>query len=155
MNKILQNRKIAVLAASGVMEEDMTAISRELSKSGASIRIISVDHALISCWNGSTWGVNIPVDVHLNKALGVDYDALVIPGGHLFHEKLKKTAHTKRFISSFLSLKRPIAAIGDGQTILNFVGGDIDRDHIAVLDISEISALPSHMNMGQNVAEAA
>lgn len=111
--KNLTGTKIAILAANGFDEADMIAAQRTLAAAGASVRLISSDNGLVNGWDGKGWGHNFPVDAALNTALGVDYDGLVVVGGQRSHDKLKLTAHTKRFIGSFMAAQKPIVAMGE------------------------------------------
>ncbi|MCB9964200.1 MAG: DJ-1/PfpI family protein [Rhodospirillales bacterium] len=144
MHKPLQNQKVAILAASGVTETHMTEIQKNLMKTGAFARIISVDHALLNSWNGSGWGVNFAVDAALSTALGVDYDMLIIPGGTRSTEKLMRTAHTKRFLDSFMRLQKPICVVEDGAELLDSCGIDRKSENIAVIDENEMSVMVTH-----------
>ena len=67
------------------------------------------------------FGHNFAVDVSLNTALGVDYAGLVIPGGQQSIEKLKQTAHSRRFIGSFMAAQKPVAVMEDAIGIMAHV----------------------------------
>ncbi len=157
MQKLLQNKKIAILAAGGVNERHMTEIQKGLMKAGAFMRVISVDTALINSWNGSGWGVNFTVDVNLNTALGVDYDMLIIPGGARSIERFSRTAHTKRFISSLARLHRPIGVIEDGAELLKIAEVDKNAENIIHIDENEMAVLVTHFaeNSSEQLLEAA
>lgn len=114
--------KVAVLVANGFCEKDLTETQRSLQKAGASIRIISMDNGLVNGWNGDAWGLHYAADTTLNTALAADFSALVIPGGQRSIEKLKLTAHTKRFINGFLSACKPVIAFDDALDLLVFCG---------------------------------
>lgn len=156
MQKQLQNKKIAILVANGVSETNMTEVQKGLMKAGAFMRTISCDHAIINSWSGSGWGVNFAVDASLNTALGVDYDMLIIPGGERSIEKLTKTAHTKRFISSLVKLNRPIGVIEGGQELLQAIDVDIKAENIVIVEENEMNVMVSHFAESvDDLAEAA
>ena len=156
MEKPLQNKKIAILTANGVNESHMTEIQRGLMKAGAYLRTISVDHAIINSWNGSGWGMNFAVDAALNTALGVDYDMLILPGGERATEKLTKTAHTKRFIASFVRLNRPIGVIEDGEKLLEIVETDVNAQNVVQIEENEMNVLVTFFaEHSEDLAEAA
>ncbi len=144
MQKPLQNKKIAILCANGVSESHMTEVQKGLMKAGAFIRTISIDHAIINSWNGTGWGVNFAVDASLNTALGVDYDMIIIPGGERSIEKLMKTPHSKRFISSLVRLNRPIGIIEDGVKLLEVTETSIDAENVILIDAHEMSVMVQH-----------
>jgi protease I len=118
MNKPMTGIKVAVLVANGFDQKQMTGVQRALVAQGASVKIISTDNGLVNGWDGNSWGHNFAVDAMLNTALGVDYDAVVIPGGQRSLDKLKLTAHTKRFIGSFMAAQKPVAVMGDGASLM-------------------------------------
>lgn len=113
MAKQLQSMKIAVLMANGFNESEFLSIQRAMIEQGAALRIISTDSGLVNGWDGKGWGHNFAVDAQLNTALGIDYDALIVPGGQRSLDKLKLTAHSRRFIGSFLAAMKPVMCMGD------------------------------------------
>jgi len=114
----LQGEKIAVLVANGFNERDLTEVQRVLQEYGAHIRIISMDGGLVNSWNGTSWGLNFAADSMLNEALAVDYSMLLVPGGRRSADKLKLTAHTRRFVNGFLDADKPLALCGEVVELL-------------------------------------
>ena len=126
MSKTLLGVKIAVLVANGFCEQDLTETQRSLLKTGANIRIISMDQGLVNSWNGGAWGLHYAADSALSAALSADYSMLIIPGGQRSVEKLKLTAHTTRFIRGFIDTHKPVVAFDDALDLLAFcekIGG--------------------------------
>lgn len=120
MNHDLLGKKVAVLAASGFCEQDMSVILRALRSAGGDAKIVSSESGLLTSWEGSSWGHSFAVDVALNTALGADFDMIVIPSGYRSHDKLKSTAHTRRFIKSFIESEKPVCVIGDALSVIEF-----------------------------------
>ena len=120
MSKPLSGQKVAILVANGFSEDDVIAIQRNLQDTGANYRIICPEHGIVSSWNGEGWGHHFAVDTPLGSALGADYDMLIIPGGQRSLDKLKLTAHSRRFISSFIASCKPVAVMGDALHMLIF-----------------------------------
>lgn len=118
MIKALQSRKIAVIMSNGFNESEFLSIQRAMIEQGAALRIVSMDSGLVNGWDGKGWGHNFAVDAQLNTALGIDYDALIIPGGQRSIDKLKLTAHSRRFIGSFLAAMKPVVCMGDAVQLL-------------------------------------
>lgn len=130
MAKQLQSLKVAVLMANGFNESDFLAIQRAMIDQGASLRIVSTDSGLVNGWDGKGWGHNFAIDAQLNTALGIDYDALIIPGGQRSLDKLKLTAHSRRFIGSFIAAMKPVLTMGDAVQLLAYT------DHLAGKTVS-------------------
>ncbi len=104
--------------SNGFNESDFLTIQKMLIAQGAMLKIVSMDSGLVNGWDGKGWGHNFAVDAQLNTALGIDFDALVIPGGTRSLDKLKLTAHSRRFIGSFLATMKPVIAMGDAVLLL-------------------------------------
>ena len=117
-SKPLLGTKIALLVSNGFNEQDLTVVQRALLDAGANMRIVSAEQGLVHSWNGEGWGHHYAIDSPLGSALGADFSMLVIPGGTRSMDKLKLTAHTKRFIGSFMATEKPVAVCGDAINIL-------------------------------------
>lgn len=122
MQKPLAGMKAAILVANGFNENEMTIFQRGMMEAGAYPRIISVENGLANGWQGTTWGHYFAVDCQLSDALAADFDILIIPGGQRSLDKLKLTAHTRRFIGGFMAAHKPIMVIGDGVNLLSMTG---------------------------------
>lgn len=112
--------KVAVLVANGFNEKHFLTVQKFLTEMDACVRIISMNQGLVNGWNEeeNNWGHNYAVDTQLNSALGVDFDAVIIPGGKRSLDKMKMTAHTRRFIGSFMSGHKPVAVMDDAMDIM-------------------------------------
>lgn len=117
-SRSLAGKKIAFLAANGFREKTLTVLQRALMKEGGVLRIVSPEAGLINGWNGEDWGHHYAIDKNLGEALGTDYHMLIIPGGRRSIEKLNLTAHTRRFVNSFLASSKPVVALDEALTVL-------------------------------------
>lgn len=122
MQKPLTGMKAAILVANGFNETEMTMFQRGMMEAGAYPRIISVENSLANGWQGTSWGHYFAVDCQLADALSADYDVLVIPGGQRSLDKLKLTAHTRRFIGGFIAAMKPVMLVGDAGLLLAYTG---------------------------------
>lgn len=122
MQKPLAGLNVAILVANGFHEIEMTTFQRALLEAGASPKIISVESSLAHGWQGKGWGHYHPVDKHLSDALAADYDVLVVPSGYRGHEKLKQTAHTRRFVGGFMMAFKPVLSMGDAVKMMAEIG---------------------------------
>jgi protease I len=116
--KPLLGLKAAILVANGFCEADVTQTQRALLELGAAAKIISPEVGLACGWAGENWGHNCAVDANIRTALGADYSMLIVPGGIRSVEKLRLTAHTKRFISSFINSGKPVAVFDESLELL-------------------------------------
>ena len=120
MHKALLGQKLAVLVANGFCEKDLTEMQRALLRTGANVRIIGMDQGLVNSWNENGWGLNFAADQQLSEALGANFSMLVIPGGQRSVDKLKLTAHTRRFIGSFMDSRKPVVAFDNALELVIF-----------------------------------
>jgi protease I len=130
MSKFLSGSKIAILAANGFSQHDFTETQKLLTAAGASLKVISPDQGLVNGWEGSGWGHHFAVDQALSTALGADFDMLVVPGGLRSMDKLKTTAHTRRFLNSFMAANKPVVLFPEAETLLEFTGHTLDAQNI-------------------------
>lgn len=122
MQKPLAGMNAAILVANGFNEIEMTTFQRALLEAGATPHIVSVENSLVNGWRGSGWGLNHPVNKPLSDALAADYDLLIIAGGQRGHDKLKTTAHTRRFIGGFMAAYKPVMAISEAVALMADLG---------------------------------
>lgn len=122
MTASLKDKRVMVLAASGVEESSMSTIQRELVKTAAVVRVVSTEAGVLSSWTGSSFGLYFPVDEPITQALGVDFDFLVVPSGMRSIKKLSATPHSERILSSFIAGQKPMCLIGDAVELLANTG---------------------------------
>jgi protease I len=115
---ILTDKNIAIVAADGFDEHQMTEIQRALTKVKARVKIVAPEAGLINGWQGEGWGHHFHVDAPLGETLGSDFDMLVLPDGERSTGKLKQNLHVRRVLNHFLEANKPIAAIGAGVGLL-------------------------------------
>ena len=118
MTASLAGKSIAILAANGFDENQMTEIQRALTTVKAKFKTVAPENGVVNGWQKDHWGHYFPVDSHIGEALGSDYDFLVIPGGERAIAKLKTNPHTRRIVNHFFDAGKPIAAIGAGVALL-------------------------------------
>ena len=138
MMKPLTGTKVAVLISNGFDEQNFLSAQKVLIEMGATIRLVSSNQGLVNGWDGSGWGHNYAVDEPLNTALGADYAAVVIPGGQRSMEKLKLTAHTRRFIGSFMASNKPVAVMGDAVMLMALTEQVMNREVTGTMDSKDM-----------------
>lgn len=114
----IAGKAIAILAANGFDENQMTEIQRALTILKGKFKTVAPENGVVNGWQKDHWGHYFPIDVNINEALGSDFDCLVIPGGERAMAKLKTNPHTRRIVNHFLEAGKPIAAIGAGVSLL-------------------------------------
>lgn len=116
----LSGCNVAILVSNGFSEKDLTNIQRALIAHGARAKLVSLDSGLVNGWSDNRWGHHFAVDCPLNSALAADFSMLVLPGGRRSIDKLKLTAHTRRFIGGFMLASKPVAVFGRALQLMTF-----------------------------------
>ncbi|MBB5437964.1 protease I [Pedobacter sp. AK017] len=115
----LSNRTIAVLSESGFEETELTSPVQRLKEEGATVHIISSTAGKIQAMKGDhQWTIEVDVDKTISEANAEDYQGLVIPGGVLNPDALRKNDDTIAFVKAFFEAGKPVAAICHGPQVL-------------------------------------
>lgn len=115
----LSNRTIAVLSESGFEETELTSPVQRLKDEGATVHIISSKSGKIQAMKGDhEWTIEVDVDKIITDANADDYDGLLIPGGVLNPDSLRKNEDAIEFVKDFFNAGKPVAAICHGPQVL-------------------------------------
>ena len=72
----------------------------------------------IKGWKRTEWGDSFAVERHLDEADPRHYDALVLPGGVMNPDKLRRDPKVQQFVRSFFEEGKPVGAICHGPWTL-------------------------------------
>jgi protease I len=114
----LNGKKVAILVADGFEQVELADPKKALEKAGATTRIVSPAEGKVKGWNFKDWGQELKVDVPLRQAKADDFDALLLPGGVMNPDKLRRNPEALRFVKSFFDEGKPVAAICHGPWTL-------------------------------------
>ena len=114
----LKGKKVAILTENGFEEIELTSPKKALEDAGAEVHIISPQKEKVKGWNHDHWTIELPVDGEVSTANPEEYDGLVLPGGVLNPDKLRKDKDAVAFARSFLEAAKPLAAICHGPQLL-------------------------------------
>ena len=109
----LTGKRVAVLVEDGFEQMELTSPVERLRKEGAEIHIISPKPASgkVRSWHQGDWSREFDVDKSLHDANVDDYDALVLPGGVINPDRLRRNQEAISFIRNFFDTQKPLAAI--------------------------------------------
>ena len=113
----LKDKKIAILTDNGFEEVELTSPKQALEESGATVHIVSLQRK-VKAWNHDHWSVELITDVNLKNAKPEDYDALMIPGGVINPDSMRRQKEYVDFASAFINNGKPVAAICHGPQLL-------------------------------------
>lgn len=114
--------RVAVLAADGFEQVELTRPCKELLRHGASVEIISLRPGAIRGMNMLSKGKKVDVDRTIFTADPQDYDALLLPGGMANPDYLRQSDRALDFVRSFDRAGKPIAAICHAPWVLISAG---------------------------------
>lgn len=114
----LKGVKVAILATDGFEESELFEPKKALEENGAEVTIVAPEGGRIKAWNHGNWSKELPVDVVLDDASDDDYDALVVPGGVINPDKLRRSNQAVDFVSSFFNKNKMVASICHGPQLL-------------------------------------
>jgi protease I len=116
--KKLKGVKVAILSTSGYEEEELVKPMEALKEQGAVVHIIAPEKGKIKGWDHGKWGHDVEVDYTVSEADADDYDALLIPGGVINPDKLRRDESAVQFVSRFFELDKTVASICHGPQML-------------------------------------
>ena len=114
----LDGKKIAILVANGFEEDELLSPRKALEHAGAETRVVSPESNKVKGWKHTDWGKEVDVGVALDSADPADYDALVLPGGVMNPDHLRRNQKALTFVRSFFEAGKPVGAICHGPWTL-------------------------------------
>jgi protease I len=118
MDQKLKGKKVAIVATDGFEQVELTDPRRALDEAGALTHIVSPKEGKIRGWKFTDWGDSFKVDVPIDQARPDDYDALLLPGGLMNPDKLRRDPKVLPFVRAFFDEGKPVAAICHGPWTL-------------------------------------
>ena len=112
------SKRVAILAADGFEESELKSPKEALEQQGWTAEIVSLKSGTIKAWAEKNWGKEYNVDKTLDEVSSSDYHALVLPGGVINPDLLRRHDNAIAFVKSFFDEKKPVAAICHGPQIL-------------------------------------
>ena len=117
MNAI-ENKKVAILTDHGFEESELTSPMQALKDAGAIVHVVSKQEGNVKGWSQGNWSIEVPVDVQLKDANPENYDALMIPGGVINPDQMRRHGEYVKFAAHFLEAGKPLAAICHAPQLL-------------------------------------
>ena len=112
------SKKAAILATNGFEESELFEPLKALKKAGIKVDIVSTEKGKIKAWNHGNWSKEIGVDYTVNEVDSNAYRMLVLPGGVINPDILRRDENAVNFVRSFFENKKYVAAICHGPQML-------------------------------------
>jgi len=116
--KPLAGKTVAIMVASGFIEEHMTDVQKALIALGAQTSIVSPEIGVANGWHEGGWGHNFFVDEKISDVLPSQFDLLLAPGGARSSATLAGNAHSRRVLKGMLDAGKPVALTDDAAALL-------------------------------------
>ena len=118
MAQPLNGKTIAILAADGFEQIELTEPLKALKDAGAKVEIVSPRTGEIQGFNHFDRGDAFPVDRAVAAADASAYDGLVLPGGAHNPDQLRIDDDALKFVRAFFDAGKPVAAICHAPWVL-------------------------------------
>jgi protease I len=117
--QILAGKRVAILATDGFEQDELFSPLEALRDAGADVQVVSPsEESKIKGWKHTDWGGEVKVDLPLNEANAENFDALVLPGGVMNPDHLRRDPQVLEFVKSFFTAGKPVGAICHGPWTL-------------------------------------
>ncbi|MDO3388526.1 type 1 glutamine amidotransferase domain-containing protein [Gilvimarinus sp. SDUM040013] len=122
MSTSLKGKNVAILAAGGFEESELSSPREALVSAEVNVDIVSPNGWQITAWAKTNWGQEYTVDKTLEDANSDDYDMLVLPGGVFNPDSLRTNPMALEFTRDFFQQRKPVAAICHAPWLLISAG---------------------------------
>jgi len=115
----LQGLKIAILAADGVEQVELTSPRDAVQGAGATTELLSIHPGEIQAMEGDINPQDrYTVDKLVGEASVEEYDGLILPGGVANPDNLRNDENVVRFVQEFFKTGKPVGVICHGPWTL-------------------------------------
>ena len=112
------DKRIAIIATDGFEESELKSPKEAMEKEGFTVDIVSEETGTIKAWADGNWSTEYTVDKTINNINANQYHALVLPGGVINPDKLRRNEDALILVRDFFKQKKPVAAICHGPQVL-------------------------------------
>jgi protease I len=111
-------KSVAILATHGFEESELKSPKEAMEKEGFRVEVVSEEAGQIKSWADGNWSASYKVDKTLDEVKASDYNALMLPGGVINPDKLRRNEKALKFIRDFFEQEKPVAAICHAPQLL-------------------------------------
>lgn len=118
MDNALSGMHIAILVSDGFEQVEFTDPKQTLEREGAITKVISDREGSVRGYHHDTPADSFGVDLQLDDADPEDFNAVLLPGGHINAGNLRHNAKAQAFVQAIAEQGKPIAVICHGPWLL-------------------------------------
>ncbi|MGB7392936.1 MAG: type 1 glutamine amidotransferase domain-containing protein [Pricia sp.] len=104
-------KRIAILATNGFEESELKSPKEAMEKEGFKVDIVSLQSGEIKGWADGNWSNSYKVDKTIDQVKAEEYNALMLPGGVINPDNLRRNENVLLFVRDFFKQEKPVAAI--------------------------------------------
>ena len=117
-NNKKMNKRVAILATNGFEESELKSPLEAMKNEGFTVDIVSQESGKIKAWDNGNWSNEYTVDKTLDNVSASDYNAIMLPGGVINPDILRRDDKAISFIKDFFKQSKPVAAICHAPQLL-------------------------------------
>ena len=114
----LNEKKVAILAADGVEQIELTEPRKAVENEGADVTLLSVEAGEFQGFNHLDKADTFTADKAVKDVSAEDFDALLLPGGVANPDFLRTDADAVAFVRAFFEQAKPVGVICHGPWTL-------------------------------------
>ena len=122
MPQALRGKRVAILAAEGFEQVELTGPREALETAGAQADIVSAESGTIRGWNHIEPADEFTVDHTFDSIRMDDYDAVLLPGGVVNSDTIRTNELAQELVRDAARANKPIAVICHGGWLLISAG---------------------------------
>lgn len=117
-SKPLSGRTVACLVTDGYEQSELTSPVEALRNAGAEVHIVSLKSGRVRGWKDGEWAESVMADKTVSEVSADNYQGLLLPGGVINPDKLRRDEKAVAFVREFFEQGKPVAAICHGPQML-------------------------------------
>lgn len=114
----MNTKKVAILATNGFEESELKSPMEAMKNEGFDVDIVSLESGKIKGWADGNWSNEYTVDKTISEVSANDYNALMLPGGVINPDILRRDENALLFVRDFFKQSKPVAAICHAPQLL-------------------------------------
>ena len=113
-----RGKMVAILATDGFEQSEFESPRKAMDDAGIRSQVVSLAKDPIRGWKDGDWGDAFEVDIRVDQTSADQFNALLLPGGVLNPDKLRRNPDAVQFVRDFFAQGKAVAAICHGPQIL-------------------------------------
>src|SRR3954469_8744383 len=118
----LEGLRIAVLATDGFEKVELTVPLHALKAAGAKVDVVSLKRGRIRGLDLNLPATRVRVDRTVEQVGVGDYDGLLVPGGFINPDLLRRSAPARELVREFVESGKPVVTLCHGPWVLASAG---------------------------------